>query len=638
MVEDERDTALEEVLKSREALASEPMSRWEAETKALRYKWTQERERRERLEAELQKAHQAASAAARVRRSNEFGNDEAEIETLRDEIERIDAFLSEDGIKTGDRITALRQLRADETLMLKTAHRAKVEAEKTHQALVAEYRKLKAEVLWEKREPIVIMCLKPPAPPGKSGATMMASIVEVASGMPSQRVEIVSAKRKASRHRFHSVLPQHSRPADIAAAASDLIAAAFGGACTALMCISSGSLVAASPSQPLVHAVAKEFFASSTRATATEDWSWRLQLTVVEMKNDVIRDLLNSDREYARAQKAGGQHAIRHSVSFTKGVASIGEAASPVVQDLPTMLKLLGVANKNRAVSPEGALRAHEVYIFKVYGSRGNLATNTSGCFILVDLAVDDDLPVELPPGANPEDSAAVQTALEVRHAERFYVQKSYTLLNLLIDKYTPPHLQQPSLPLPGANGTMHGKKKTSAKHTNFAVGSEVHITGLQAPEFLHLNGALGVVVGKGDGSIADRVLIDVGSDCTLPFLPKNLLPTEAESPARSPKPKANPGSRSSVAGSRRASETPTRPETTPRHHSHPAMHPALRSHLNAILHPCFDSGMIGVLLSLPVEGPEAQGLFALQLAARASRCRLGSLVTNTTGAVLCDL
>eukprot|EP01059_Diplonema_ambulator_P005253 TRINITY_DN15001_c0_g1_i1.p1 TRINITY_DN15001_c0_g1~~TRINITY_DN15001_c0_g1_i1.p1 ORF type:complete len:610 (+),score=163.13 TRINITY_DN15001_c0_g1_i1:883-2712(+) len=594
----------------------------------IRKEWADEKALREKREAELKEAQRNSTAGSKKLQESSDRH-VRDMSRLKKELERIDSYLAEEGVeKGGDRVDALRRIRDEEIKILDSANRSREAAMDACSASQNELKKLQSELVWLRRSPFIVCSIRPEVHSrDKTQHAMTCSIIDVSPEVPSQRIEVRLPGRSQS-YRFDTVLPPWSSTIDQAASLNDITSAAFSGIYTAVLHVSSHSLVAASRTAPIIQSIAKELYAAASRATSIDSWEWKIQLSCIELRNDITRDLLNTDRDYIRNQKMGGSIAIRHPIKKDKGHVFASDCAAPVVKDIATMQKLLDIAISSRSVSPEGELRGHVAYMFNVTGSKHKMYT-TSGSLMVIDLATDCDLPVELPPGSGTEDALVVQTSVEERAREREYVRKSLAQLNMMLDMYQGNNKfsAEDERRCPSASPLR------AQRQTEFYVGQEVEIVGLQAADFIHLNGTRGVVMGKGEGDVADRVLVEFASDYTLPFLPKNLMPLKrgrsASPSAASPhrvtfdmSPKRSPSSSQETKRSRSksaAAHDPHKPNFT-------------KAKLNTLLAPCFEGGILGVMLSLPAQGTEQSGMSALRLCTRISKCQMGQLLSNPAG------
>eukprot|EP01064_Diplonema_japonicum_P027475 TRINITY_DN3976_c4_g1_i1.p1 TRINITY_DN3976_c4_g1~~TRINITY_DN3976_c4_g1_i1.p1 ORF type:complete len:646 (+),score=144.18 TRINITY_DN3976_c4_g1_i1:361-2298(+) len=605
----------------------------EEEIRIIRKEWLSEKNMREKVESDLKELLKNKLGTSRSIKET-AGRHNREVSELKKELEKIDDYLAAEGLdRGGDRIEALRGLRDDEIKILDASNRGREQAMESCTASANELKRLQSELIWLRRSPFIICSLRPECDSrDRAPHHMGCSIIDVSPDMPSQRIEI-RLPSKSQAYRFDNVLPPWSSSSDIASSVGDVVAAAFSGIYTGLLCVGSDSLVAASRTSPTIQAVAKEVFAAAERSSSLDAWEWKVQFSCIELRSDTTRDLLNTDRDYIRNQKMGGSIAIKHSIKKEKGHVVCTDCAMPSVKDTSTMLKLLEVAIGNRCVSPEGELRGHVVFVFNIFGSKHRNTFVSKGSLVVVDLATDSELPVELPAGTDTDNAIAVQASMEERTREREYVKKSLGHLNLMLDK------------LQGSNKISAEDERRcpsaspvrNVRQPEFTIGQDVEITGLHAADFIHLNGTHGVVMGKGVGDVADRVLVEFASDYTLPFLPKNLMPLGRQA---SPSPGVSP-------------HRVTFAETPPKRH-HSTSHESKRStrskspahslaadtprtslpksKLNAILSPCFEGGIFGVILSLPVQTGEATGMASLRLCAKISKCQMGQLQSNPAG------
>ena len=342
----------------------------------------------------------------------------------------------------------------------------------------------------------------------KGPYTLIARAAETAGEELSLNVELDSG-RSISMHRFDNVLDVDSGSQALADALTPVCAAALTGVPSAILQYSSHSTAAVDQKGSVVLALAQRFWNLLTEASERDATRWSLFLSCIELRSDIARDLLNTDRQYTRLQIEGRAGYIRHSIVATPSGPASHDCARPSIDSLASLKKLLHVAIGNRSVTNEGELRGHVFYVLTCQ-RRGSNGSAVRGSLVMADMACDCEFPVEAAKGAG-ESPSAVHNALDTRERERKSTRKSLAVVSDIFS-----NLAQPQ---------RFASVSPNAERSEFPVGQKVEVTGLKAMDFLHMNGEGGTVIGRGEGEIAGRVIVRLeGAQKPLPFLPQNLI------------------------------------------------------------------------------------------------------------------
>ena len=579
--------------RSARATGGEPAADLASELSTVRQSRSEERSRRRSLRSELRTLRedftrlQASLDMQDARQEllcDKLGTD---IRTLEDRASGGDggsSAASPDGGSAEHR-EELRQLKRRHELLFKGAGDETWKAQVTAHTAEARLARLEPSLLCDLRKPFVSLCVCPPseAAPSVPGDAMHVEAVlprgrEAAADAATSQTVAITTPNMHTTYPFGAVL-QHASPQRAAQQVSDVCRVALSGLPVALLLLRSQPHVAADPKRPTVQAVGQTVF-SMMQEDEREGTGrrWSLHLTCVEVRSDVVRDLLNLDPEYIGAQRAGPLKCVRHLVSAPVSGPEVSDCANPLVESPATLRKLLAMAARNVSAARAGEQRGHTAYVFTLRGRGGRSGGVAKGSIVVADVASDatelgvprDDA------GRLPDGAAALQAAVDERDRDRRYVKRSVDALSEL---FASPDDASAAAPASARSESPRREqappvsvlKRTAVYHLH--VGQEVQVEGLRNADFLYLNHERGVVLGKAPEHEAEgRVDVKMTrSGAILPFLPSHLVPVEPPPPPQRPPP---PSPR------RRVSQSPARggggagarsPSPSPRRHTSPS-------------------------------------------------------------------